>query len=381
MTTFTAKKIITVCMTLFICIFTVGCSNEEIVINSKGETEIIKTEKNTIIIDPFEYYNIVFTGYNGYGNVSVEKNLQNTESKFFSFNVDKSHNLSNGEIICVSVDTDGIYNNSTAIISPAYKEFGVEGLKELTEINPFEGLEIQFDGISPYVTVSYNTSNCPEIINNNVSFETDGEYLKTGDTFSVQAKYADEILGQNGYFISNNSQDYTVNNVPKYVSTFEEVDFGELKQLMDDYVEAKSYKSITSTSLFDTAVECWIEPDIWIWGQYYIDSIDSISCEKEYFLTLKAPTNMKNDKIYNEYVRIYEIGFTAHKLDKTLSGNAYVAVFMNNIAIDTDGSLKYDSTESLNSDLLYHKSEATISIIDANYIIAEKSKYNVYEIK
>lgn len=51
MVTFTAKKIITVCMALFICIFTVGCSNEEIVINSNGENETVKTEEKTTQIE------------------------------------------------------------------------------------------------------------------------------------------------------------------------------------------------------------------------------------------------------------------------------------------------------------------------------------------
>ncbi len=373
-------QLIIVFFSLLICILTCGCSKEEVIITENGETEVVKTEKDTVILDPFEYYNVVFTGYNGYGTVSLEKSSQNTENRFFSFRISKSYDLSNGEKICVTVDTNGIYNDPMVIISPAYKEFEVQGLEELTEIDPFESLEIQFDGISPYITVSYNTSKCPSIISDNVLFETDSKYFRIGDTFSVRAAYNGDMIGKKGYIISANTQDYVVNNVPKYLSAFEEADLTELDNLINDYVEAQAYKSITNEQLFDTAVECWVEPDIWIWGQYQIDSINSISCEKEYFLSLKTPTNIDSDKIYNKYIRIYEIGFTAHKSEKTLNGKAYVAIFMDNIVIDTDGTLKYSSTEMLNADLLYHKSEATIDIIETSCVIAEKAKYNVSEI-
>lgn len=123
------KFIITLlCMTCA-CISSSGCSDEVEVVMANGETTVIVTEEGTEVIDPFRYYDIVFSGSNGSGTVEAVASSDNDMfgGHFFSFSFDKSSGLSNGDVIKVSVSPYVI--NSKEIISPAYKEIKVKGLK------------------------------------------------------------------------------------------------------------------------------------------------------------------------------------------------------------------------------------------------------------
>ena len=50
-------------------------------------------------------------------------------------------------------------------------------------IDPFEGLEVQFDGIAPYCTVSFNNSKCSVEVQNYVEYSIDEKEVKTSGYF------------------------------------------------------------------------------------------------------------------------------------------------------------------------------------------------------
>lgn len=252
-------------------------------------------------------------------------------------------------------------------------------------IDPFENLEIQYDGASPYLKASVNTSNCRDEVKKYVTFSVTDEPLRKGDTVTVNADWDENGLSDQKITFSAKSKDYKIENSAYYIDSAEGVDLAELDQLMDDYVEAEANKSVNNSSIYGKAShnETWYHGEPFTIGYNpIITGIGSQKAVKKYLISLKQPSSLESDKIFNKYICIYEVDYNTYRsaTDESASGTATIAVFMDNIVMNTDGNLKYNSSEPLSAGLLYYKAENTISILESNYIIAEKANYNVTQI-
>lgn len=91
------------------------------------------------------------------------------------------------------------------------KENVTDDEPDLIELDPFKNLEIQYDGISPYLTPAFNTSKQDRIVQENIRFEVeDKEYVKSGEEIEVTANYDDEAIEKTGFFISEEKEHYMV---------------------------------------------------------------------------------------------------------------------------------------------------------------------------
>ncbi len=266
-------------------------------------------------------------------------------------------------------DLKPVRNSVTEDISSGSETEG-QVTEELQNIDPFEGLQVQFDGISPYVTVSFNTLDCEDIVSENVTFELDKEMFKEGETFTVTASFDKKELEEKGYSISNVSKEYTVENVPKYITSADNADFTELNKNMYDYVEANANGSVGESSIFDVYAN---EINHIL---YAVNKIDDIEYVGSCFMSLKNSNDIAiNDNTYNKYYRIYSIDFTAVDERKI-----YVAVGINNISINTDGKICYNIGQEFSPSMLYYKAEITEEELNSKHIVSEKGSYNVTEI-
>ena len=255
-----------------------------------------------------------------------------------------------------------------------------------TIANPFDGAEIQYDGASPYLTASINTSKCSEDVKKYVTFSVPDSTFRKGDKVTVTASWDDSVLAEAGISFSKSSNDYAVDNISYYIESLDGVDLSELNQLMNDYVEAEANKHVNDYEIFTKSSK----NDAWYHGERYsigyspvITSIESINAVDQYLLALKQPTSISTDKIFNKYVCMYEINYNTYRdaTGEAASGTATIAVFAENLVMNTDGTLSINSSEPISSKLIYYKSEDTFSILESNYIIAEKAQYNVTKIK
>ncbi len=180
--------------------------------------------------------------------------------------------------------------------------------------------------------------------------------------------------------------EYAVEDTAYYLDSLDGVDLSELNQLMDDYVEAEANKGVNDIQLFGKSCknEAWYNGEQYSIGYNpHVTSIEKVTAVQKNLLTLKQSTSFNQDKIYNKYICIYEVDYITYReyTGEYANNTATIAVFMENIVMDVDGTLKYNSTELLNSKQLYYKAEDTISILESNYVIAEKAQYNVTQIK
>ncbi len=274
-------------------------------------------------------------------------------------------------------------DDTSLVDTPQGIETTINTYSQFNETNPFDGLVVEYDGASPYLKASINTSGCNSEVSRYVTFSVTEEPLRIGDTVAVTATWNEEETSNNNINFTQNSKTYNVENTAYYLDSLDGVDLTELNQLMDDFVEAEANKSVNNSYIFGKHfTNAWFDDQCGSWlHSTNIDKINSFTVAKSYFISLKSPSNLYDDEINNKYCCIYQVNFDGHCNSYYSTGNAYVAVFMDNIVMDTDGTLKYNSTEELNSKLLYYKAEDTIAIIDSNHIISEKAAYNVTQIK
>lgn len=95
-----------------------------------------------------------------YGDTPIER-LATTCS--LSNHLDKQNNLANGNTITLkwSIDTEDIKNKYGLTVNAEEKSYTVEGLQAIETFDPFEGVEVNFSGVSPYgqVEVAYPEGN------------------------------------------------------------------------------------------------------------------------------------------------------------------------------------------------------------------------------
>ena len=355
-----------------ICLcFAAGCANKAEIILPTGETTIVELEKGAEIINPFDYCDIVFSGYNGYGTAeAVEKYGGNR----FRMTLDKSSGLFNGDTVTVTVRGTGDIGSD--VISPAYMEFEVEGLQELQELDPFEDIELKFDGISPYVTVSVNTADCSETVKNNVSFSVENRRYAIGESVEVTASYREDRLGELGYFISENSREYTVDCRERYITADEGVDFSETDKNMLDYIEAAANKLIGNQyGLVFGLSQYSLTGNV---GSK-ITEIGNIEECDSWIMSLKTVPDGYSKEPYNVYCKMYSMDISWSGYRVTGTEKLYVMAEVSSISLDEDGSLLYNG-QLFNSTVISAQGSKEQAILNSNCIIAKKGDYNITEL-
>lgn len=226
-------------------------------------------------------------------------------------------------------------NNSKELSETTSAESSAQSL---TEINPFEKLNITYTGASPYITVSTDSTLCDETVNKYITFKIDNDNnLKNGDTFTITAVYDEYKLKTNGFSIANNSKTYTVENQPEFIKTVDGLDLTSMQAEMNDKLAVVTANNEGSSHFAGV----YIGGNAGIgYGPY--KSIASKKLKSTYLISLKNSFEDKyNRKPYNCYMQIYE--YTINKYDeKNPTQKIYVMIYVNNIYADNDKSLSWD---------------------------------------
>lgn len=287
----TAKKIIGMLIMVgaaIMCLCLSGC---------KANVDVTKTLKVDI------------KGVNGYGTATLsdeydwindvnksddELTLLGNEIKFRSavtYSLDKKDHLSNGDEITVKVTTkevDGLDVNFTG----SDVKIKVEGLKEAETFDPFEGVELVYEGYSPNgsVKVSGGDSSLTYTVD-----KTSG--LKNGDSITVTVKPAtgsiESYIEKNDKIYSPDSKEFTVDGLAAYATKLDEIPEdmqSKMKQQAEDAIRAQSANKFTAEG-------CTLKSADFL-GYYFLTAKDS------------ASTNQKN------------IVYCVYKCTQTLKGAA-----------------------------------------------------------
>lgn len=366
------------------------------IIEAPDYSVTVESLSETKEIDPFENVKVEYSGYDGYGTIDVEKSEDSSSEgdgsqDWFIYSCPNTGSLQNGDTVTVSVklngygDADDFTRQNGYTLSQTEKEYTVSGLTATTKIDPFENLEVQYDGISPALKVSVNEGLLTEPVKGNVTFSVENTgILKVGDTFKIQAK-AGSQLAKKGYALDPTEKEYTVeaSEVDKYLEATDDVDLTPLNDQLDDFVEASlsQYVGKDSTEFFLKTHVGVGDGFGWTTG-----SIDSIQQVAAYLASSKEEQVTADDEdtpVMNRYFALYKVLLTTvdNFNKKKEQVTSYLLVWCDNVISRSDGTFVWASEDSTEGNKIYTDSQADESDqVVARNVTAMKGNYNVTEL-
>lgn len=236
-----------------------------------------------------KYVNILFTGYDGYGTIICDIDIDKIEDDYgdllpddFTRNLvracssDKRDGLSNKDIVKVlwNQKVMDYLSKECDKFTLKYEDMEVEvkDLKEVDKIDIFSDLKVEYSGIAPNVSATCTSKMYPE-----VNFQIDkSENLGSGDTItvSIPEDIIDEafIKKYNGV-PAEMSKTFTVGDVPRYADKLADIPEDIMKQM-----DAQAQDDINAGAAN--------------WNEKV--SLDSIKFIGNYFLTPKTSEDSGN---------------------------------------------------------------------------------------
>lgn len=108
--------------------------------------------------------------------------------------------------------------------------------KELTPIDPFQGLSVVFNGESGSGTVNIEYTGDNEFLKNEVRYVCDtpnADKLSNGDVISISARCTPKVSSDNGYELTVTEKEYTVSELGGYITSPDGYDFSELDSKLE----------------------------------------------------------------------------------------------------------------------------------------------------
>ncbi len=317
--------------------------------------------EDAIPLDPFDGLKIEYNGMSPKATVSLNSfGCDPVIRDNVSFYCD-AKTVANGDTITVIAQewgTDTLMKMGY-VMALTSKEFTVSGVDEGKNIDPFEGLVLEYNGVSPKVKVSFDTKGCDEFVRNNVTFSTTEGSYANGEVCTVQISYSESKAENNGIIFTQEEKSFDVSGAPEYAAGIDAVDFKTIEEDGKAYVESKLandgfYVGSTTSGAF-------LHDDIDSTDKYEITDI-SFKPVKIYFASAK---DSKSSPL-NECNVFWEIKMTGKKtetsswLDDGLevgqtSTIVYLAsVYYENLAVTAGGKVITDDLY-INCDHLWRR--------------------------
>lgn len=165
-----------------------------------------------------------------------------------SYEVYPDEDLSNGDEVTVkaTVDNESVEDYKIQFTGTE-KKFIVEGLKELEEVDLFENVDVEFQGIAPYVKASIRNENSNPVISVRYSIDK-SENLTVGDTVIMTAEYDEQMLLENGYFAGESTKEFVVPECDRYVTELSQIPsdtLAKMQKQMEDAIASKDWDTVT----------------------------------------------------------------------------------------------------------------------------------------
>lgn len=253
-------------------------------------------------MDLNEYYTIEFSGTNGAGKATIngysefEEDLlqllgENANLMTISIiedaidlELDKKEGLSNGDKVTLTFKVDEDIEEGYDIkITGKPITVTVEGLpeKQYTQYNPFDNLELQFNGKSPFITVYPNDKDWGKNINGQFTLEyprQGSEYLQNGDKLVVKYTYDENMAERQDLKVVETTKEYTVEGYDYYIQSLDELTEEQFNKVLTDATDAMKAKAMQSPAVDGSMT------------YYYINAVDNPNVKYlgTYFLTPKS---------------------------------------------------------------------------------------------
>lgn len=289
-----------------------------------------------------------------YGEISESSPFQEMFDLCVMGGLDKNADLTNGETI------QFVWNCDTELAKKLFycnlncddKEYTVEGLKEVGQIDPFDNLMVAYRGISPFGKVLYD-NNSTQGAYGDIDFtviypgKNEEETVKNGDEITISAGVnTKEFIKNYGLTLAATEKTYTVEGLPEYLTGEEELTEGVLAQMqaqVGDKLTEKIQQNIQKNDSQSSKIT---------------GSLVSVNYVGSYLMTAKDPQTAHELGYWQNYCHmIYEVTVHEDLQLKTGATKSYDIVYylvaeVKDIVIDPSGECSVDSSRVL-SDNIY----------------------------
>lgn len=232
--------------------------------------------------------------------------------------------LSNGDKVELKLEYDEKANDLLGIkLVYSNKEYTVEGLQEAKKIDAFEDIAVTFSGVSPNGKASVKNNSDDSYIKN-LKYElskTSG--IKIGDKVTVKVNVDTQEALKQGYIIEETTKEYTCEKLDTYISKLEDLQEAQIEKLKKEAQDKMESYGAQKNAM-----------------------ISSMRYLGAYTLVSKG----KNDNGYNRLYLLYLCDITYKKSSSSqeqITENGYIPILIPGVMLKADGSVQYDSCQSV----------------------------------
>lgn len=198
-------------------------------------------------IDLSKYIEVEFEGVNGKGMVySYNLDRDKLEDALKDANEDMSNSdreglmdsielelkkqkddLSNGDKVKIDIEwSERRAEKHKIVFTSDEAEIKVDGLKVLKEVDAFKDLEIEYEGVSPFLYMNVESDSDIDFLKHAYyTVEGPNDYIKIGDEVEVTVEYSEYDAEEQGYTVKEEKKKFKVesDDVDTYVEKPEEI--------------------------------------------------------------------------------------------------------------------------------------------------------------
>ena len=291
-------------------------------------------------INPFDYYNLEFKGYDGKGTARLSANYDKEAPSSFwlcDATVTPNEDLKNGDKVTLKFEVGSIDLSRYGItLSTTTKEVTVEGLEDMEEIDPFTDDIIVFMGKSPMVQVEINKDKLPEGTKSYFTYYVNGENrynkmtFEDGEevTFTVEVS---EYLEKKGYTVKETEKKIKAKGEGAYITEPDDV-----KEMLEDPKETV----IPAVKALEGAYQSqWMGT---------MKEFEDLKLVKVLYFTLKEDERTQlgnyNRPCFNRVLFVYEVEGT---FDRNSDVNHYVGFTYTDFEVNKEGEKTFKEDDHI----------------------------------
>lgn len=207
--------------------------------------------------------------------------------------------LSNGDDIELSMIYDkDMLKDFNIKLRESKNSIKVENLPDAVEVDSFEKISVEFEGISPDITASVIDDNDELKGYITVSIEGGNTGIRVGDTVKVVIDVdEDDLLAYEGIHLSNLSKEYTCENMDAYVDS--------ASQIPDDIME--NMRKQAEDAFRARVASDWAEDaklkNFELIGNYFLKAKDGVwvDMQNKIYMVFKVTAKVEGEKKFSYY--------------------------------------------------------------------------------
>lgn len=211
-----------------------------------------------------DYLSVTYSGPNGYATANVDfdylsfgdaiaENSKNETMSLIEIGIaadnvtidnDASENLSNNDTFTVTFNWDASKAKELGLkYIGKEKTYTVEGLEDVTEIDPFQDVTIEYSGTAPAGKADVKNNSSDSFLSTLRYSASKTSELSNGDKIVVKIDTSDveQKALENNYVLTQTEKEYVVEGLPYYVSVLSDIPdemMEKMKKQTEDVIDA-----------------------------------------------------------------------------------------------------------------------------------------------